>query len=506
MARNISGVKTHRLSGNERYRMCLVCWNTNEWTVCGERRRVAPAGVSDRPAEGVNVVDDQRGPAGRLRRRTLFAAAAGGVGLTAVVALRRPAATEAADDVGTDALQASVDAVPSGGDFVVDRAWRRSRSLVLRRPLRMRFTGTGAITMVTDATAIVIEASDVEIVDAVVTGTGADTGGAGHGIAVVGSRGAPLRGITVRRGRFHDIPHDGVHLEYCDRFRVTGTTMERLGYAGIVGVGVVDGLIDGNAVRDVRQPGDRVNSYGITLTRDARWDPVHARRSARVRVTGNRITDVPEWEGIDTHAGEDIQIRGNVVSGCRVGIAAVPSKDPHDREQTSVAPIGIVIAGNTVTRSSDLAPGSAIVVSGAGTTVGSTRPRATGTVSDNVLTGGGGAPGEGGILLKLTRGMTIDGNRIEASVDNGVCLAHSNAAVTIRGNRVVGVGGAGVGVNVPAGANDGAITGNHFDSARRALVVAVRFGSADNHFAVRGNTWGTARVRIASGGARVTTG
>ncbi|PZE34665.1 hypothetical protein DEJ21_12680 [Curtobacterium sp. MCSS17_006] len=449
---------------------------------------------------------DRGRPGEHGRRRVLVAAVLGGVGLAATVVLgRRPGSTEAADDVDGDLLQAALDAVRPGGEYVVDRAWTRSRSLVVRHPLLLRFTGAGAIRMVTEASAVLVQASDVEIVDAVITGVGADSGGLGHGIAVMGLRGGPLHGITVRRGHFRDIPHDGVHLEYCDRFEITGTTMERLGYAGIVGVGVVDGAIDGNTVRDVRQPGRRVNSYGITLTRDARYATSEARRSARVRVAGNRIAGVPAWEGIDTHAGEDIEIRGNVVSGCRVGIAAVPSKDPADREQTSVAPIGLVIADNTVTRSPGLAPGSAIVVSGAGTTVGSTRPRATGVVSGNVLTGGGGSSGEAGILLKLTRGMVVVRNRIEASVENAVCLAHSNEAVTIRANRIVGVGGAGIGVNVRAGANHGAITRNHFESTPHALAVAVRFGDADNRFAVRHNTWGTARVRIAHGGATVTT-
>ncbi|MCS6557233.1 right-handed parallel beta-helix repeat-containing protein [Curtobacterium flaccumfaciens] len=445
-------------------------------------------------------------PEKRSRRRVLVAAVVGGLGLAAAVVLgQRPGSTEAVGDADDD-LQAALDAVPSGGEYVIDRAWTRSRSLVVRRPLRLRFTGTGALRMTTGSSALLVQVSDVEVVDAVITGAGADSGGLGHGIAVMGLRGAPLHGIDVRRGHFRDIPHDGVHLEYCDRFEITGTTMERLGYAGIVGVGVVDGTIDGNTVRDVRQPARRVNSYGISLTRDARYAPSEARRSARVRVTGNRIDGVPAWEGIDTHAGEDIEIRGNVVTGCRVGIAAVPSKDPIDREQTSVAPIGLVIADNTVTRSPGLAPGSAIIVSGAGTTVGSARPRATGVVSGNVVTGGGGASGEAGILLKLTRGMVVARNRIEASVDNAVCLAHSNASVAVRGNRIVGVGGTGIGVNVRAGANHGVIARNHFESAPHALAVAVRFGDADNRFAVRHNTWGTARVRIAHGGATVTTG
>lgn len=450
-------------------------------------------------------MDDHGYRVPRVGRRALIAAGIAGVGLTVAAVTRlRPAAVGSADDLRDDALQRALDAAPAGSEVVVDRPWTRSKSLVVRLPLRLRFTGSGGIRMVTDRTAVLIEANDVTIVDAVVRGIGAESGGAGHGIAAVGQPTVPLRGITVRGGRFRDIPHDGVHLEYCDRFRVTGTTMERIGYAGILGVGVVDGSVDANRVRDVRQPRGRVNSYGITLTRDARSGPERTRRSARVQVVGNRVSEVPRWEGIDTHAGADIEIRGNVVTGCRIGIAAVPSKDPDDRTLTSVAPVGVVIADNTVTRTPGLAAGSCIIVSGAGTTVGSALPRATGKVTGNVLTGGGGAPGEAGVLLKLTRGMTVEGNRVDASVDNAICLAHSNAAIAVRRNRVAGVTGTGVGVNVRAGANDGVITGNRFDSVHPALAVAVRFGNPDNRFAVGGNTWGNARVRVAHGGAELT--
>ncbi|QSB24075.1 right-handed parallel beta-helix repeat-containing protein [Curtobacterium sp. 24E2] len=358
--------------------------------------------------------------------------------------------------------------------------------------------------MSTDATALLVTASNVEVIDPDIRGVGADSGGGGHGIAAIGKRLAPISGIVVRGGRFRDVPHDGVHLEYCDDFRVTGTTMQRLGYAGIVGVGVVDGSIDGNRIADVRQPRGRINSYGITLTRDATSTPDVTRRSARVRVVGNRISGVLDWEGIDTHAGEAIEIRRNIVSDCRVGIAAVPSKDPTDRTQTSVAPIGLVIADNTISRRPGTAPGSGILVSGAGTTVGSSRPRATGTVTGNTVTGAGGAAGEAGILLKLTRGMVVDDNRVVWSGDNAICLAHSNADVLIRRNRVHSVSGSRVGVNVRSGANDGSIRDNKFEASSPTLAVAVRFGAPDNDFRVTGNSWGNATVHVAEGGAAVT--
>lgn len=438
------------------------------------------------------------------RRRTVLVAALGVAALVAAVPARLPRRDQAEDAVdAVDALQRALDAVPDGGEFVVHGSRSRSRPLQVDHPVTIRFAAGASLRMAADVTAIVITASDVEVIDPVVWGIGADSGGVAHAIAAAGRPGAPIHDVRIRGGRLRDVPHDGVHLEYCDRFEVSGIQINRAGYAGVLGIGVVDGTVSANRITDVRQPAGRVNSYGITLTRDATDTTTVTRRSARVRVTDNHVTDVPGWEGIDTHAGDGIEIRGNVVERCRVGIAAVPSKDPSDRSQTSVAPIGLVIADNTVTRNAGLAAGSGIVVSGAGTTVGSSRPRATGTVTGNVVSGGGGRPGEAGILLKLTAGLDVSDNRIERSSDGGLCLAHSNSAVTVRDNRIAGVDGAGVGIDVRAGANDGSITGNHFGVSAPPLRVAVRFGSADNRFLVTRNAWGTARVSIAVNGAEV---
>jgi hypothetical protein len=108
------------------------------------------------------------------------------------------------------------------------------------------------------------------------------------------------------------------------------------------------------------------------------------------------------------------------------------------------------------------------------------------------------------VLLKLTRGVVVDGNRIASSADNAISLAHSNAAVVVRRNSVRGVSGTRVGLNVRAGANDGAIRDNHFAVTRPELAVAVRFGDPDDQFHVSDNDWGNARVRVARGGAAVT--
>lgn len=401
-----------------------------------------------------------------------------------------------------DPLQAALDAVPVGGTLAVDRLWERSEPLAVRRPLTIAFTGDGAIRMSRDADAIVVTASGVRILDPVVSGIGATTTGRGHGIAVMGAAGDPLHDVRISGGRIRDLRHDGVHVEYCDDFVLERTSISGVGYAGVSLVGVEDAVVQDTVVSDVRQPAGWPNSYGITVTRDATTVVATTRRSSRVRILRNRISGVPKWEGIDTHAGSDVEIRDNVVSGCRVGIAAVPSKSAADPTTTDVAPTGLVVAGNVVTRTDALGAGSGILVSGSGSTVGSDAPRATGSVTGNTVTGGGGSSAAG-ILVKLTQGLVIADNTVRSSAVDGICLQHSNAAISVRGNRIRGVSGPSVAIDVRAGANDGVIQDNRVEPSPK-VRVGLRLGSPDNRFVVRGNTFAAATVPEALGGATIT--
>jgi hypothetical protein len=401
-----------------------------------------------------------------------------------------------------DPLQAELDAMPVGGTLAIDRAWNRSASLVVARPVTLAFSGSGAVRMSTDATGIVVTASGVRIVDPVVSGIGTTTTGHGHGIAVMGTPGSPISDVRISGGDLRELRHDGVHVEYCDGFVLERTAISSVGYAGVALVGVVDALVQDAVVSGVRQPAGWVNSYGITVTRDATTTTAQTRRSTRVRILRNRVDGVPRWEGIDTHAGSDVEIRDNVVSGCRVGIAAVPSKSAADPSTTDVAPTGLVVADNVVTRTGALGAGSGILVSGAGDTVGSGAPRATGVVTGNTVTGGGGASAAG-ILVKLTRGLVVAHNTVESSAVDGICVQHSNAELTVQGNRIAGVSGTSVAIDVRAGENDGLIADNTVD-ATPTVRVGVRFGSPDNRFEVRGNDLAGTTVPLAAGGAQVT--
>ena len=436
-----------------------------------------------------------------LSRRALLTAAVqvGLVPLVPLVPLVCPEILSGSDDE----LQRRLDAVPPGGTFVIDTQLVRTDSLRVTRPVTIRFVG-GSIRMRSDADALRVSTSDVLVLDPVITGAGAETGGLGRGVAFVGNALAPIRNVRVRGGVITDIPHDGVSFAYCTGFESSRTVIRRTGYSGVLVIGGVDGTLQDLTVDDVRQPAGRPNSYGITISRDATLDVAHARRSSRVRVLRNTVSRVLQWEGIDTHAGEAIEIRGNRVSECRVGIAAVPSKDPADRSETLLAPLGVVIADNSVTKSVDLADGAGILVSGAGATVGSDRERATVTVSGNTVQGCGGGLDGGAVLLKLTSGAVVEDNRLLDSRTSAISLPHSNHEVSVARNTVRTVAGGGIGVNVPHGANSGTIASNRFEDSTPRLAVALRFGTAPNRFTLRGNDPGNAVLPEATGGAIIT--
>ncbi|MFB9649779.1 right-handed parallel beta-helix repeat-containing protein [Curtobacterium pusillum] len=357
--------------------------------------------------------------------------------------------------------------------------------------------------MTTDEDALRVTASHVWVDRPVITGAGATTGGTGRGIAFLGTPERPLGRGMVTGGELRELPHDGVYIAYYDDFDVTGVRISRTGYSGVMTTGARNGMIQDNRIEDILQPAGRPNSYGIALGRDATRDMSIARRSSGIRVLRNHVENVRNWEGIDTHAGQDIEIRGNTVIGCRVGIAAVPSKDPADRMETLGAPRDVLIEENDVVRDLDLEPGAGIIMSGAGTTVGSTRERARGSISSNTVRGGAGSSGEGAIVVKLSEDTTVSGNTIVESIMSAIALPHSNSRIAIHDNVVEGVSGTSVGINVVHGVNDGAIIGNRFRATDPRLRVAVRFGSAPNVFTVRENEFNDAMVQVARGGATV---
>ncbi|TCK65407.1 right-handed parallel beta-helix repeat-containing protein [Curtobacterium sp. PhB136] len=398
------------------------------------------------------------------------------------------------DDVGAARLQDVLDAARQDAVVDITRAWSLSAPLVVARPMTLRFVG-GALSTDRDIDLVLVRAPRVRVVDARLVGSGATHSGLGRGVHAVGTVGEPLTDVHVTGAEIRGFSHDGVLFDHCTRFSVTDCVITDVGYAGVLLFSCVGGSVLRNRVARVLQPSPYPNSYGIEAVRATSDGLAGAPRSSRITIADNHVSDVQQWEGIDTHGGEAISILRNRVDNCRVGIAVVPSKDEADATATKYAPIDCAVVDNLVTRSED-GPGSGIVVRGAGEVVGSEAERATGVVLRNTVTGYGDGDRDAGILVYLTRNLTIAHNRCDGGVRRGLSLYHSNERLAVIGNTVDGLRQQGtatsVAIDVRAGANDAVLLDNRYSAdagGRGGAVYGVMCRQAGNDLVLVANDW-----------------
>jgi len=404
----------------------------------------------------------------------------------------------------TDArdIQDVIDSARPHEIVAVTRNWNRTTSVLIDRPITLTFDG-GSLSTDIDIDLIVIRASGVRIVNAVLSGAGGDHSGLGRGIRALGTVERPIQNLTVTRAAIERFAHDGVLLEHCTNFEVVDSRITDMGYAGVLMFSCADGLVARNTIERVTQPAPYPNSYGIEVVRSTSVGLDRAPRSTRIVVSDNHVSDVPFWEGIDTHGGEAIAILRNRVERCRVGIAVVPSKDEGNSDATKYAPLRCSIVENLVVRD-DPGPGSGIVIRGAGESVGSSAERATGEVLRNTIVGYGDGDRDGAILAYLTRGLVIAQNECRGGRRRAISLYHSNAEMTVRDNVIAALEQQGtapsVAVDVRSTDNDVIVIGN---SHRTGAVLTPAYGlmcrQAGNDCFLIGNDWsGTAPAVVAA--------
>jgi hypothetical protein len=416
-------------------------------------------------------------------------------------AVQVPATTTLRTDADARTLQDAIDGTPAHGVLSVTRDWQTSVSVVVDHPMTIRFDG-GALRTDRDVDLLLVRSGDVQLVDVVLRGSGAGHSGLGRGVHAAGTVDVPLAGVHVVGADIVGFPHDGVLFEHCSEFVVADSHIRDVGYAGVLLFSCVDGSVSRNVIERVTQPAPYTNSYGIEAVRATTSGLDRAPRSARITVSDNHVSDVPNWEGIDTHGGEGISIVRNRVEGCRVGIALVPSKDEDDPATTKYAPIACAVVDNVVVRTFP-GPGSGIVVRGAGETIGPPAERATGLVLRNEVRGYGDGDRDASILLYLTADFLVAQNRCVDGVRRGISLYHSNDDVIIAANVVRGLRRQGtatsVAIDVRATENTGTLLDNrheHDGGARDAYGLMCR--SAANRMVLVGNDWGAVTTPVSA--------
>ena len=232
----------------------------------------------------------------------------------------------------------------------------------------------------------------------------------------------------------------GVKFEYVKTAIVSNCIIDEIGYAGIGGVSCEDIIVDGNIISDITQ-GSSTDGYGIFIDRKNGVSETENPRSYRCVITNNIVKNVDtggNGQGIDTHAGIDFVIDGNVVQGCDSGIRLAASKIGATTEELGC--VRCVVSNNVVQRS--LTGGGeniAIGVSGAidGSTVN--EYAIDNVVSGNTLVGYGnaGTASTGAVKIQATKNTIISGNVIRASSVNCLYLNLENKNLNVHGNTLI---------------------------------------------------------------------
>lgn len=232
-------------------------------------------------------------------------------------------------------------ALAAGGDVVVDSGVTiaLTSTQTISKPTRL----VGGTFTRASGEAFRITSSNVELSGITITGGAGASGGSYDQnqklVRAVGTTGNRLTGINIHDCAFRQSRGDCVWLDWCDGARVSGNTMRRFLYSGVMVISGIRCRIADNDIADGPLTGSVVNTYGIAVT-DA--DNTVAARSTDCAVTGN-VVHLIDWEGIDTHGGDSIVITGNVVTACPRGIALVTGNTSR-----VTAPQRCVVTGNRI--------------------------------------------------------------------------------------------------------------------------------------------------------------
>lgn len=319
--------------------------------------------------------------------------------------------------------------------------------VLIGRPCTIVGTRGSVITGPAGISLVRVTADDVTGREFSVEGAGASFVDASVGIEIVGATASqPVRRTTLERVAVSNQPRSAIRVTYAEGLRVERCELRDGCYEAIALYSSWDAWIDGNEIDGFRSIGTPVsyneNAYGIKLSRGEADSLVTDPRTHHVTVTRNRIRNIPTWEAIDTHGGEDLTITDNQIYGAgRCGIALVGCQDSSGN--TPFAPRSITVRGNLIdSMRDDGEAGAGIGIAGGQfqpAVVGSTPAYAEDIIVEgNVVRRHGYADNSnsGAITAVNTRGCRISGNVITRPSPNGVCAYHTNAGLVVGGNTV----------------------------------------------------------------------
>lgn len=239
----------------------------------------------------------------------------------------------------------------------------------------------------------------------------------------------------------HDIGGYGFNILYGNNIKIRGCRIQNIGYVGVFTLSSKKVYVQNHTWIENISPGILAGSnyqcYGVTFTRTSTSsDLTQFPRSTDCTVENCTIEDIPTWEALDTHAGENILFKNNTIRNCMYGVAIT---DNAVSGTSTYAPNYCSAVNNTIYGISG-GKGYGISVTGATGTIGSSVESAKGCkVEGNRLINcgtDGSSAYLGALYVRDTMFLSVVNNTFIDCYTNALCFYHDNYGFVVEGNTV----------------------------------------------------------------------
>lgn len=401
----------------------------------------------------------------------------------------------------TSAINTAIQANPKGGVIFFPAGTYKTSSNIVVNISGITLLGTGDASQINliAGTSVTITASHCQVHQLYIKGPGSSSFASNNDNAI-NAFGADsshyITDLIIENVLMSDTLGYGIQCQFIDHFQFRGNRIHDVAYTGIGILSSQHGVVEENEVHDINLTAGQANSYGIFVSRNTGTNAAFP-LSKQIDVVGNIVFNNPTWEGIDTHAGQDLTISGNVVVNCNRGIVVGPDNSTN-------APNNVAVTGNTL--DSAVTNGSAvygIVVAG---NAGGTYAEGCTVTGNSIIRYGDTTSATGGALyINATSGLTVTGNSfIESSPIAIFGTTPANVGVTITGNSFIDVWSTSVGrataIQFVGNGHSGIVEANVFTTRTKVatfvLTEGVRFdgGATSINFSLgnnefTGTTW-----------------
>lgn len=337
----------------------------------------------------------------------------------------------------TSNLQAAVNATPVGGSLVFPPGvkFRVDGQININKAMTLYSPGGGGVysglSGTTAQTFFNVTSGGVQFRSITIQGPQYAVQANQYGIRFTGTVLSPLSFVSVIDCDISSVAYFGIYAEFVQNIRFESNRVYNIGYAGIMVLSADGGSIDRNFVNNVVKATGYPDAYGISATRGY-GSLSDIPRSRNLSISGNRISNIPAWAGIDSHAGQNLKIDGNIITNTYFPVSCVSSRltvgGAYD-----LACLDVSITNNQC--DSTVTDGSRSSLN----LVGNATEKATGNIRGNIVRGYGlqlNAQG-GGIQLDYTQGVIVSGNTSIESGLSGIILVSNNDGFVLENNVVI---------------------------------------------------------------------